>query len=144
MLKSWLHWMNLRAIFSWFSNNSSNVHIKILFREWELFQVLLSWLRSFQHTLCLFNSLMKAQRLFKTTADWESSSQHEFFSFHCRLELQALEGRNQVIQSLSCKRIWTVNKFRLSFYLEVLDLQWTRVTLSQKGMTVELFYRILY
>ena len=26
-------------------------------------------------------------------ADWESSSQHEFeLSFHCRLELQALEG----------------------------------------------------
>ena len=45
------------------------------------------------------------QRLFKTMSDGESSSQHKFeLSFHCRLELQALEGTvgyvNQIIQSL--------------------------------------------
>ena len=46
------------------------------------------------------------QRLFKTEKAGESSSQQKFelfFSFHCRLELQALEGTvgyvNQVIQS---------------------------------------------
>ena len=51
-------------------------------------------LHSLQYTLCLSDLLTKAQRLFKTMADWESSSQHEFeLSFHCRLELQAFEGR---------------------------------------------------
>ena len=40
-----------------------------------------------------FNT-QESQRLFETIADWESSSQHEFeLSFHCRLELQAFEGR---------------------------------------------------
>ena len=44
--------------------------------------------------ICLSDWLTKAQRLFKTMADWESFSQHEYeLSFHCRLELQALEGR---------------------------------------------------
>ena len=56
--------------------------------------MLLSWLHSLQHTFCLSDLLMKAQRLLKTMADGQSSSQHEFeLSFHCRLELQALEGR---------------------------------------------------
>ena len=44
--------------------------------------------------ICLSDWLTKAQKLFKPMADWESSSKHEFeLSFHCRLELQALEGR---------------------------------------------------
>ena len=42
---------------------------------------------------------------FKTMVDWQSSLKHEFeLSFHCRLDLQALEGTvgyvNQVVQSL--------------------------------------------
>ena len=56
--------------------------------------MLLSWLRSLQYTFCLSDLLTKTQRHLKTMADWESSSQHKFeLSFHCRLELQALEGR---------------------------------------------------
>ena len=44
------------------------------------------------HKFCLSHLLTKAQRLCETMA--ESSSQHEFkLSFHCRLELHALEGR---------------------------------------------------
>ena len=55
--------------------------------------MLLSWLRSLQHTCCRSDLLMKAQGL-KTMTDWQSSPQHEFeLSFHCRLELQALEGK---------------------------------------------------
>ena len=47
------------------------------------------------YILSVSNLITKAQRLFKTMADRESSSQHKFkLSFHCRnLELQALEGR---------------------------------------------------
>ena len=47
------------------------------------------------HIFSISDLITKAQRLFKTMADRESSSHHEFeLSFHCRnLELQALEGR---------------------------------------------------
>ena len=55
-------------------------------------------------------------------ADRQSSSQHEFeLSFHCRLELQAIEGRicessYPVFACVSYKTIWTTNKFRFPFF----------------------------
>ena len=89
-----LQWTNLKAFFNRFYKTSLNVQVKISFHEWELCQVLLSWLHSLQYTFCLSDLLLKTQILLETMADWESSSQHEFeLSFHYRLELQALEGR---------------------------------------------------
>ena len=94
---------------------------------------LLSWLHSLQHTFCLSDLLTKAQRLFETMADWESSSQHEFeLSFHCRYyRLLKVGYVNQVIPSLSYNRIWTISKFRLLVFFERFWLRSSRSSVSR-------------
>ena len=101
----------------------------ISFHEWELFQVLLSWLRSLQHTF-VFPIYLQKPKDFKTMVDWQSSSQHEFeLSFHCRLDLNCTsswryrricESSYPVFACVSYKRTWTINNFRLPFFRKVL------------------------
>ena len=64
-----LHWTNLKAFFNRFYKTSLNVQVKISFHEWELCQVLLSWLHSLQYTFCLSDLLMKTQILLE---NWQT------------------------------------------------------------------------